>query len=144
MPRQIPGPVPGSTVEFVPTALGNLSLPDGERLRVFIRAPTERDRREYYSDSLGLFEVVVDAKNEPVLDGDGNRMMRFDHKSADRQREMAIARFVERVENYVDQEGKPVVDGKRLSEVAEMPFFKEVADRIRDMLGLQEEQKASH
>jgi hypothetical protein len=141
MPRKIPGPVPGALIEFVPKAFGNAL--EAEPVRVLIRAPSERERREHFET--GVQSVTIKMQNgKPVLDEKGEPIVEV--KLADRaeRRDAAIRRFVDHVEGYVDQADAPISTAADLAERGELEVLNEVEAKINALLGLTEdEQKKS-
>jgi len=115
MPLQLPGPKPG-VIEFVPESCGNRSL--AEPAKVFLRAPTERVRREF---ALAAAEVN-------------------DHNKA---RELALRTFVDRVDGVVSQAGGDVVSADDLLEHAPIDLLNEVHFAIYRVLGFIEDEKKS-
>ena len=127
MARKIPGHKPGSLVEFIPEALGNKD--EATPVRVFIRAPSEAERRAFLADKV---EMVTTA---------GEMTPRAVYELALRTKERLVESFVASVENYADQDDKPVDTGKALKERGEFLLMCEVAGAIEEILALSEESK---
>lgn len=128
MSRRLPGPKPGTLVEF--TTKG----PDS--IRVFVRAPCEADRRQFLVESSRVLKVTREgAQRGEVTVTLGDVFER---------RARTVAAWVVRVEGYVDHEGQPIADGVALAEKGETEVLVEVESFVESLLVLAEdEQKKS-
>lgn len=129
--RRVPGQKPGSLVEYVPEAFGNRS--ESEPVRVWLRVPSESDKRAHLCDIASRVEVTA---------GGAPRMM-LSLTDVFARKEVAIRRFVERVEGYVGADAQPILTGADLWERGELPVCNEVDAEIERLLALGGEEKKS-
>lgn len=126
MARKVLGPKPGTEVPFTPEALGNAASDDP--MRVVLLAPSESQKREH-------FAAVA---NNAVVSGDA---ITINFAAVDERKRLALAKFVLRVENYVDQDDVPIVDGEQLWLRGDNKISDDVANRIEALLLLTPEQR---
>jgi len=130
MARKLQGFTPNSEREYVPAAFGNRQDPDP--VRVWIRQPTERDKREVEGDC-SVIRFAIDDAGSPLRDSDGNLLMQVDNEEAMRRHHRALERFVVRVENY-DCPSGGISTGKDLAEHGETAIVTEVYGEIMTSL----------
>jgi hypothetical protein len=116
--RTVRGYEPGKSRKYIPEFDGNRSCE--KPVTVWIRTPTERDRREIYASNK---DVIVETVN-------GKQIVTTKGVSEVNRQALAIERFVEIVENYKVQNGPDIVDGKTLAEHGESQIVFEVAAEI--------------
>lgn len=117
MARIVPGPPPGKEVEYVPEIDGNRA--DPEPVRAHFRAPSNADRRALYG-----------SPENPLL------MEKSSNADAQRWREKVLGTLLERIENYRDASGVPIVTAADLVERGEILMFVELYGFASDLLTL--------
>jgi hypothetical protein len=134
MARKIKGYKPHNEREYIPKAFGNRSEKDP--IRVWIKTPTERDKREVDGeDSVIRFSVGQDGS--PAKDHNGDPIMELDNQESMRRHHRALERFVVRVENYESPAG-PIATGKDLAEFGETVIVTDVFHEIMAATSLSE------
>lgn len=117
MARVVPGPPPGKEVEYVPAFENNRADPDP--VRAFFIAPSNADRRALYASPENPFTI----ENATGAD-------------LQRWREKILGTLLQRVENYRDPDGVPIVTAADLAERGELPLFVELYSFASDLLTL--------
>ena len=128
MARKIQGYKPHDEREYIPKAFGNRQ--DDAPIRVWIKTPTERDKREVEGDG-SVIRFAVDKDGSPLRDSVGNPLMEIDSEETMRRHHRALERFVSRVENYSRAEG-PIDTGAEFAEHGETEIVTEV---YREIIG---------
>lgn len=123
MARKISGPVPGSLVAFEPTF--GRDPKDATPVRVFVKAPTEAQRRENIARAVRLAEFA------PV-----KTVTLFE------EQKRLVEIFVERVENYVDAADTEIRTAGDLWERGEQRVVAEVVDFVQSLLVLSSDEAA--
>lgn len=127
------GHKPNEEREFVPSSFGNRQ--DPTPCRVWIRTPTEKDKREIHGDrSVVRFAVGDDGK--PVIGENGLPMMEVDNQESTRLHHAAVSRCVVRVENYIGPGDVPITSGAELAEHGATDIVTEVYQEIMKSLSL--------
>jgi hypothetical protein len=128
------GHKPHEEREFVPSAFDNKS--SSTPVRVYIRTPTERDKREVEGDG-SVIRFAVDSDGAPLKDKDGNPLMEIDNQETMRRHHIAVERFVARVENCTGPAG-PIVTGADFATYAPTAIVTEVYREVMSALSLTE------
>lgn len=133
MGRKIKGYKPGDERLYIPEAFGNRK--DTEPVKVWIKTPTERAKREIEGDR-SMIRFSVDADGKPVTDSAGNPVMQIDNEESTRRHHLAVERFVVRVENYEGRGGVAITNGADLAEHGDTAIITELFQEIWSSLSL--------
>jgi hypothetical protein len=120
------GPTPHEERGYTPQVFGNRQ--DPKPCKVWIKTPTEKDKREVEGDG-SVINFAVDSDGMPLRDANGNPMMRIDNEEAMRRHHRALARFVVRVENCTGPAG-PILTGANLAEHGHTALVTEVFHEV--------------
>jgi hypothetical protein len=133
MSRRVKSYAPGELRRYVPEAFGNAR--DPEPVTVWIRYPTERQKREL--DKVGGKSLMaIGADGKVVRDAAGNPIVEVDNAAANRRAELACELFVEKVENYTNAAGEPIENGAELALHGETEILSDIASEIEHSLTL--------
>lgn len=136
--RRNPTPKPGTLVKFVPQSFGNAE--DPQPVTVYLRAPSEADKRDALVVLVGQAEAGPGAKDAVKVKTDqGEVTIGFSQEIE--KKGCRLARWVERVENYADSDGEPIATGADLWERGEYGFALEVDEAIGILMGLSVEER---
>lgn len=130
MSRVVLGPKPGTLVRFVPRFGGNDTAPDGDQVRVYIRAPSQSEKREH------LVKVMERVTYEADAGGADKPRVAVKMAEVMARKEASVRTFVERVENYDGADGQPIETGAQLWEHGEWACSDEVSAEVESMLML--------
>lgn len=133
--RRVKGPKPGELRAFEPTSFGNAEVPEADRVRVWIRNPTEQEKREATSlaDSVEFVEPEGDDETQPQV--------RVDMRVVLSRVGAFVRQFVEGVDNYEGPAGETINDGETLLRHGETPIVLEVADEVEHATSLSEAER---
>ena len=126
MARMVTGPAPGGEREFIPAAFDNRQDPDP--LKVWIKDPTEGDKRELIS----LQATLQDGT--PALEMDFQTMMRWQCE--------VVRRHVSKVYGYTVR-GIEITDGKSLADHGETELIAEISLEVFSAASLSDDEKKS-
>jgi hypothetical protein len=134
------GPAPHTEREYAPQVFGNRQ--DPKPCKVWIKTPTEKDKREVEGDG-SVIKFSVDNDGMPLRDAAGNPVMQIDNEETMRRHHRALERFVVRVENCTGPAG-PILTGADLAEHGLTSLVTEVYREIMASVSLSDaEQKKS-
>jgi hypothetical protein len=136
MGRKIKGYKSHDEREYIPEAFGNRD--DSNPIRVWIKTPTEKDKREVEGDG-SVIRFAVDDEGMPLRDKEGNPVMEIDNEETMRRHHKAIERFVAKVDNYAGPDGD-IVTGRQFSEYGETAIVTEVYREIMASISLSDEE----
>lgn len=143
MPRRVQGPPPGAEAWFTPTALGNDKAPDGGRVRVNLRYPTEADKRRIdKTAAVVTFHIGEDGKLK--TNEDGSYSFSVKDSDTEKAKKVLLEMFVVDVEGYEMAGGAPITNGGELFEHGETEIVDEVADELRNGLYLLAQEKKTY
>ena len=137
MARRVPGYASGKERKFIPESFENRS--DDAPIAVWIRTPTEREKREVMSTAAA--NVETDSDGAAVLDESGAPRIKLDLEYSIRWQNAVVKRFVSRVENYGSSADTPIETAADLLEHGETEILSEVAAEILTGLSLADEEK---
>lgn len=130
--RRVPGLKPGTLVAFVPEAFGNRG--EAEPVRVWLKAPSEADRRAHLAEIMERVDVTAASPGSPPK-------LSLTFADILERKRKAILRFVDKVENYTGQDEQPIVTAADLWERGELAVCNEVDEEIERLLALGEPEK---
>lgn len=114
MARRVKGRRAGLDYWWTPTAFDNHK--EDSPVRVLIKAPNERERRDLYASPL-------------------------DRKAMLETAELACQRHVKAVEGYEDSAGSPIINGKDLAKHGETEFVTEIYGEIVATSRMEQDEK---
>ena len=139
MARKVPGYAHGKERKYLPEAFENRD--DEEPIAVWIKTPTERQKREVMQ--MAAASIETDDQGDAVTDSDGIPQMKIDLAYSMRWQNSVIVKFVSRVENYNGSDGNPIATGQELLDHGETEIVSELSAEILTGLSLDESEKKS-
>lgn len=134
MARNIEGPKPGDSREFIPASFNNRE--DDEPIVVMISDPTEAQKRK-----LQLMQTEIHFNNgEIAKDEEGNPLINVTLEAMAKHQRAAVIGHVSKVTNYVVR-GVEIKDGHTLAEHGETELLAEIALEVTTGFSLNEAEK---
>lgn len=137
MTRKVPGPPQGKERKFIPESFNNRT--DDQPITVWIKTPTERQKREAMQEAAPTIEKNADGV--AAVDSDGAPIVAFDLAASMKWQNAIVKNFCTKIENYNAADGSPIAASEDLIEHGETEIVAEVAAEILTGLSLGDEEK---